>query len=316
MTYKLVERAVILVKIEGPYGVDPVPVASDAIVTGLPDFSINGEKVERNATTATFSPLAHRIGIKDLEISFPVDMRGLGVAYGAAALPEISPLLRACSFGETVDDSVGTENVIYSPVSDSIESCTIYFYEDGILWKALGCRGDVEFTMESGKMAVAAFNFQAIYTAPSDTALIAPTFDDLDVLPPIVFSGGITLGAYSPIVSKLMLKMGNSRAKRMDVNNANGYREIIINDREPTGGLDPELDDLATKDFFQEWEDSTAQALAIALGTVQYNKFDFACPKVVADSLGLAEREKIRTLDQTFSLTGDTGDDELVLTFD
>jgi len=316
MSYKLLERAVILAKVEGAYGVDPVPVATDAIVVGLPDLSINGEKVERNATSATFSPFAHRIGIKDLEISFPVDIRGLGSAYGAAALPEISPLLRACSFGEVVDATPSSENVVYSPVSDAIESCTIYFYEDGILYKALGCRGDVEFTMESGKMAVANFTFQALYTKPADDALITPTYDDISVLPPIVFSGGLTIGAYSPIVSRLMLKMGNAMAKRLDVNNANGFREIIINDREPAGALDPEMDDLATKDFFQEWEDGTAQALAMQVGSVQYNKFDFACPKTVIDSLAMAEREKMRTLDLPLVLTRNTGDDELVLTFD
>ena len=314
--YKLVERAVILAKIEATYGVDPTPAVTDAIVTGLPELSINGEKIDRLSTGASMSSFAHRIGIKDLEIGFEMEIRGLGSAYGAAALPEISPLLRACGMGETVDATPASENVIYAPVSTGFESVTIYFYEDGILYKALGCRGDMEFNMESGKTAMAKFNFQALYTEPTDVALVTPTYDDISVLPPVVFSAGLTLGAYSPIVSKIMLKMGNSRAKRMDVNDAQGYREIIINDREPSGSVDPEADDLATKNFFSEWTAGTAEALAMNVGTVQYNKFDFAAPKTVKVSVSPSEREKMRTYDIPFALTRNTGDDELILTFD
>ena len=68
----LVEKAVIAAKVEVTYGVDPVPVATDAIVTGLTSITINGEKIDRMATGASLSSWAHRIGIKSIEITFPV----------------------------------------------------------------------------------------------------------------------------------------------------------------------------------------------------------------------------------------------------
>ena len=312
----LVEKAVILAKIEATYGVDPVPAATDAIVTGLPSITINGEKIDRMATGASLSSWAHRIGIKSIEITFPMEVRGLGTAYGAAALPEISALLRACGLGETVDATPASENVVYQPVSVAMESCTIYVYEDGILYKILGCRGDVEFVAETGKTCIANFTMQGLYLKPVDTALIAPTYDDIDVLPPVIFSAGLSVGGDTPIAAKAMFKVGNSLVKRMDVNNAQGYREIIINDRASEGSIDPEMELLATKDFFQLWEDGTPQALLMQVGSVQYNKFDFSAPKSILNEVGLADRDKIRTMEIPLSLSRNTGDDELVITFD
>lgn len=312
----LIEKAVILAKPEVTYGVDPVPVATDALVTGLPTITINGEKVERMATGASLSSWAHRIGIKDIEITFPVEIRGLGSAYGAAALPEISALLRACGMSETVDATPGSENVVYQPISEAMESCTIYVYEDGILYKILGCRGNVEITNETGKTSIANFTMQGLYLKPADGALITPTYDDISILPPVIFSAGLSVGGDTPIAAKAMFNLGNTLVKRMDVNNAQGYREIIINDRAATGSIDPEMELLATKDYFLLWENGTAQAIAMNVGSVQYNKVTFSAPKAVLDEVGLADRDKIRVQEIPLSLTRNTGDDELVITFD
>lgn len=312
----LVEKAVIVAKVEATYGVDPTPVATDAIVTGLPTIAINGEKIDRMATGASLSSWAHRIGIKSIEISFPMEVRGLGSAYGAAALPEISALLRACGLSEVVDATPSSENVVYQPISAAVESCTIYVYEDGILYSILGCRGDVEFVAETGKTCIANFSMQGLYLKPADAALVSPTYDDIDVLPPVILSAGLTVGGDTPIAAKAMFKMGNSLVKRMDVNNAQGYREIIINARAAEGSIDPEMELVATKDYFLLWQDGTPQAIVMQVGSTQYNKFDFSAPKAILNEVGLADRDKIRTMEIPLSLTRNTGDDELVITFD
>ena len=217
---------------------------------------------------------------------------------------------------EVVDATPGTESVVYQPISAAFESCTIYLYEDGILYKVLGCRGDVEFVNETGKTCIANFSMQGLYLKPADAALIAPTYDDISVLPPVIFSAGLSVGGDTPIAAKAMFKVGNSLVKRMDVNNAQGYREIIINDRASEGSIDPEMELLATKDYFLLWQDGTAQALAMQVGSVQYNKFDFSAPKAILNEVGLADRDKIRVQEIPLSLTRNTGDDELVITFD
>jgi hypothetical protein len=311
-----IERAVILSKVESTYGQDATPAAADAIVCSIPEIKVNGEKIERKAAGASKSPWAHRIGIKDIEISFEVELRGYGAAYSASNLPEVSPLLRSCGLSETVDATPGSENVVYQPVSSSFESCTIYYYDDGHLYKLLGCRGNPEFTMEAGKTGIAKFTMKALYAAPVDQTLITPTYQDVSVLPPVFLSATLTVGSWTPVVNKFGLNLGNEMASRKDANAAAGLIEQIITARKATGGVDPEAVALATENPWTKWSGGTAQAIAATLGDTQYNKVQFSVPKAVYDAVNLADREKRRVWDIPFVCARDTGDDELVITYD
>jgi hypothetical protein len=66
-----------------------------------------------------------------------------------------------------VDDAAGesvtiteTERYDFLPVTDSIESVTHYYYRDGTLRKALGCRGTAVLRLNAGEMPVLAFDFR------------------------------------------------------------------------------------------------------------------------------------------------------------
>lgn len=308
------DRAVILAKIEAIYATDPTPAGANAILTTPPALTINGEKIERKPASPSLSPWAHLIGKRDVEISFDVELRGYGAAYTALLLPEISPLMRACGFDEAVDLTGGSETVTYAPVSTAYESCTIYFYDDGFLYKVVGCRGDVEFENAAGGPGIAKFKFGGLYAAPEDGALASPTYHT--TVPPRFLAASFTLGGYAAIIDSLNLKMGNSLAKRASINAVNGISEIYISGRTPGGTLAHDAAALSAENPFTAWLAGTGKAIVATLGDTQYNQVQYSVPLAQYDSVSLAEREKTRTFELPFMAVRTTGDDELTLVFD
>jgi hypothetical protein len=78
-----------------------------------------------------------------------------------------------------VDDAAGESVTIsatprhdFLPITDSVPSLTIYYYKDGVLRKALGCRGTAVLRAISGEMPVLAFTFRGL--DGGETAVAVP----------------------------------------------------------------------------------------------------------------------------------------------
>lgn len=151
----LTSREVILAKVETTYGQDPgLVAASDAILVEQPSWANEGARmIERPVVKPTFGKKQQVYGGSLKTINFTCEMKGSGTAGTA---PEIGALLQACSLGETV---VASTSVTYAPVStpSSQKSVTLYYYQDGMLRKLYGCRGDVGFSLEAGGKLMANF---------------------------------------------------------------------------------------------------------------------------------------------------------------
>jgi len=121
----LVNREVILAKIEGTYGVDSVPVeGTDAMLVENVSWSNEGLRMnERPAVRANIGMLQQVFGGKLFTVTFDVEMKGAGGAIDVP--PEFGPLLRACGIGETITPAT---DVTYTPVSTGHESVTIYYF--------------------------------------------------------------------------------------------------------------------------------------------------------------------------------------------
>ncbi len=88
------------------------------------------------------------VGTRSVQMSFTIEAAGSGTAGTA---PAWGPVLRACGMAEVV---VATKSVEYNPVSGGFSSATIYYSIDGVLYKALGCRGTFELAMGEGERPV------------------------------------------------------------------------------------------------------------------------------------------------------------------
>ena len=305
----LKNREVLLFKIESSYGVDSSPSAgADAVLAENLNYSFEGARMaERNVVKATFGKEQAVYGGHLKTVSFDVELKGSGAAGTA---PEIGQLLRACGFDETI---VASTSVAYAPVSSSIESGTLEYFQDGKLHKLLGCRGTVSFNLEVGMPGKATFSLTG-HDTESDAALPSPSYDS--TVPAPFINAGFALGGYAAIISTLSVDMGNTLAFAPDVNAADGYGEIRITGRDVTGSFDPEAVLKATEDFQGDWENGTQQAITTgSIGGTAGNIFAITLGQTYHKEISGGDRDGITTNEIGFGAVESSGDDEISITF-
>ena len=259
-------------KIESTYTTDPTPAGTDAVlVRSLEVTPLQSDVVERELIRPYFGNFEQLLANQHVEITFEVELAGSGTAGTA---PKWGPIFRACGMGETI---VASTSVTYAPVSSSLESCTIYFDNDGILHKITGCRGTYSMTCEVNQIPVISFTMMGIYNAPTDTAL--PTATYTDQASPLLFRTGNTssfsIFSYSGILQSLNLDVANETIYRELIG---GTKEVLITDRKPAGEVVVEAVSLATHDFFTDATGTSTGALSFTHGTVAGNIVAFSSP--------------------------------------
>ncbi len=308
-------RAVILANVEVTYGVDIVPTpAANAILCELPEFSVIGSRLERpniQSYMGKLSPL--NIG-EGLKIKFVTELKGHGSVVDTP--PEIGVLFRGCNFTETITPTTGP--VDYDPnsaagIPDSSESLSIYFYQDGILHKLLGSRGTFSVALKAGEYGKITWEFTGIYAGPADDTLPTGTFNT--TLPPRFVSASFAIDSYAAVIESLNIDIANRIVKRPSANAATGILEWLISDREPKGDCDPEVVALATKDFWDMWNQSSQVALAATVGAVSMNRCVITGPKIVLDVPTYGDRENFLTHGLPMSLHPSSGNDEIKFSF-
>jgi hypothetical protein len=313
----LTKRDVILAKIESVYNTDPTPVAAtDAVFVENPAWSHAGARmIERKGTRPSLGQLKQLFGGTLLQVTFDMELKGAGSAYSSSVRPECDVLLRACGFAATVDTTGGSESVTYVPASSSHESCTIYYYQDGMLFKLTGCRGTVSFNFETGNKGMASFTITGHTATPTDSALPTPTYDS--TTPPPFVNAGFSIDAFSAVINALAFDMGNKVATPADANATDGYGEIQIVDRDVNGSFDPEAELVATEDFIGNWRSGAAMVLDTgSIGSTQYNKYDLNMPAVSYRDVGPGDRDGVRTYELKYGAHESSGDDEITIVFD
>lgn len=305
----LVNREVILLELESTYNVDPSPVAGTnaLMVENLSWAPANARMNARPAIRSSLGKLKQLFGGMLATVTFDAEIKGSGTA-GVA--PEIGAALQACAMSETI---VANTSVTYKPTSSSIKSCTIYYYQDGKLYKFTGCRGNASMRLEAGKQGMVSFTFTGHFGTPVDEALVTPTYQTNE--PPLVLSAGFTVDGYGAVISSLALDCGSQVATAPNVNNADGFGEVRVSGRDPNGSFDPEDVLIATNDFIADWRANTAMALTTGVIGTAGNRFQLSMPKISYRNAGQGDRDGIRTFEMSYGAAENAGDDEFSLAF-
>jgi len=310
----LTQRRVVLVKTETTRGVDAVPTAADNAILCRTSTVISpqGEDVTRDNVRATFSPEGHIVTGLHTTLPIEIDLRGSGVA-GVA--PEFGPLLKACGMAEAV---VADTSVAYTPVSESPDlqpSVTIYWLEDGLLHKMVGCVGTWSVNNSVKSVGVMTFNMTGLWVDPENVDLPTPILSD--VVPPVVESMGLKIGDYTPAgVSAFTLDFGATVSTRTDVNASQGIAGFYLSARTPAGSIDPEV--VAFDEFnpWSDWKAGTRAAISATVGSVAGNICDVAVTSGQYKLPSYGDKEGLRTYSLPFECKRlSAGDDELSLTF-
>ena len=311
----LTKRRVIAAKVEATEGTAETLLAADGGILAIdPKVEVDIKMHGRNVALASLSKFADVPGAQLAKITFKAEVKGVGTAYSAINLPALGKYLRACGMSEVVDVSVGAEKVTYKPASTGVQSLTIACYEDGVIKKIAGARGNVKFSGKAGEPVYAEFEFIGALAGNTDGAMLAPTYENTK--PPSMLSANFSIAAYAAIVHGFDIDLANVLSLRPDGNKAAGYISTVIAGRDPHGKFDPEMTTVAAHDWFGRWKAGTSGALNIGdIGATQYNKFKITAPTVVYRKVSDAEREGVAVADTAFQLAMATGDDEVEIVF-
>lgn len=308
----LVNREIILAKIEPTPGTDSVPVVgTDAILAENISHSTEGLRMnERPAVRQSIGKLQQVYGGMLRKVTFDTEIKGAGATYGAAVFPEIDPLLRACGLSATLVDTVSWT---YQVISTSHEYITIYYKADGIQYILTGCVGTPTFNYEAGAIAKISWEFIGHSVAPTDVALGTPTYDS--VIPPVVINSTFTTGGFAAVINALSVDLGNVIANNPSVAAVDGYALGSITGRDVNGSFDPEAELIATKDFEGILRAGTQNTIIMgAVGPTTFNSHTLTLSRAYYRDISPGDRDGTRTYDIPFGCDN-TSEDELVLLF-
>jgi hypothetical protein len=300
-------KFLVLAKIETTQFTDAVPTAAAnaILVKNLKVTPLRVESEDRALIRSYFGNSEQLPIMEEAVIEFDVEVAGSGTA---ATPTKYGPLLRACSFSQTI-----AADVQYSPVSGSFEYVTIYCYRDGVLYKLLGAHGSLSLEMGAKKIPHYHFRFVGKYTAVTDAAVPAsPDFTGFYTPRASIptWTGTLTLDGYAAKVSAFSVDIGTEVSHAIWMNN----ETLAPVDRKPKGAITVEAVTIATKNYFTLVQNATLCVFTLTHGTVTGQIVQFDAPKV--QLVDIAEAEYAGALAYTFNVTlnPNTGNDEFRIT--
>lgn len=305
----LKRKVAIIAKIETVSGTDAVPTgASNAIlVSGEPTVTpMDMKTVDRDIIRAYFGN-AEKLptGIFS-KLDFSVEIAGSGTAGTA---PAWGPLLRACAFSETI--TAGTK-VEYKPVTDLIESATIYINRDGVLHKLTGARGTVKFGFTVDQIPKFDFSFTGLFNPVADSAMPAVTLTAWKTPLPVNRSNTptFTLHGYAAKMQSVSFDMAAALSAYSLVN---GSDKVDITDRKPAGKVSFEATTVAQKDWWSAVKNVDSGALQLIHGTTAGNKVQIDAPKTQIVSPTYGDYQGILMLNGDLVFAPNAGNDEITI---
>jgi hypothetical protein len=117
--------------------------------------------------------------------------------------------------------------------------------------------------LETGRPSFIEWNFEGIWVAATDIALIAPTYPTVK---PIRYANATTtFNSVALCLSRLTIDLGNSLYLKECSAGGSGFSHGMIKDREPTITADPEAKLVATQDLYGMLHAGTEAAFVVSL---------------------------------------------------
>lgn len=288
----------LLAKNEVVKGTDIVPVpTSNAIrVMVSPTKEITPTKIIRAVVKATMGELPHLIGKKIIALTIAVELNSSGVA---GTPPDYDPLFRAC--GNNITNTATSD--AYDPLTKSHEAVSIYWYEDGLLWKLIGAEGNCSLSYIMDEIPVLTFVMSAPYLTP--TVVAYPGGEVYQTNPPIAASSA------DIITTSGIIKVGSftfDMVNDVQEHYTTGQHEFTIEDRQPT--LTLTQDSVSTADEWIALMAETDVSISAVIDGGAGKKITISAPAGRRDGISSGERGSRHLKEITFSLYEDSADDQ------
>lgn len=317
----------VFAKIETTPGVEAAPTTSgspndfiQAIDANYnPDFQI----IERNYMRPSISRTPHLMGRQLASLTFTTEWFGTGVAPAATnpttqaqSTPKWADLLEGCGFSGAAVASPASK--LYSPLTASQKTLTLYCYYDGMLHKLTGAMGTFVVNAEAGQIATIQWTFTGVFNAPTATATPTPSFTS--VTPPLVESCSFAIGATASsvfVLQNISIDVQNNVIPRADANSAKGFNSMYITGRNPQVTINPEQVPEASHPFWGDFTSAARKAITFAIGGTAGNKAEVSIPNAQISGMSYTDRDGIRVYDITMmaNTTTAAGNDEVTFRF-
>jgi hypothetical protein len=192
----------------------------------------------------------------------------------------------------------------YAPASSSIPSLTFWIYNDGLLYKFVGCRGNASVRVNSGGPGRLSFRFLGQFTTKTDAATPTTTVVYDTTRPPIWKGGSFTIDSVAAAGSTFTLDFGNQLTQPDNPNATEGFDPGIITSRMMRGSIDPKETLVATRDIMASFRAATKAPLAAHWGTTAGNRIGLVAPSALYLNQTPGERNGYRTVEVPFHATG------------
>lgn len=313
---RVIRNTAILAKVETTYGVDPTPSGSaNALLISNASFDFSYNNVDRALLRGYMGASEQLVGTRFVNLSFEVEIAGSGTAGSAPAWGE---LLLACGMAEVVTAGTCVE---YSPVSASMDSVTIYYYDDGVVKKAHGCMGTFEMAMGEGERPVFKFTFTGVdggvsaASTPSLTLtawkapLVITDTNTAQVTLGGAYSTGAVTGGTAYNSRGLSLNIGND----VQTNAMLGDQSVGITNRDATGSIELDLTAAQEVSLMTDVNANTLTSLSMLHGVTGGNKVLVFAPAVQRINPRQADYNGYRHISLDLRLTPSSGNDELLI---
>lgn len=198
-----------------------------------------------------------------------------------------------------------------------VPSVTIWAYQEDILWKLVGCKGDVVWNFVAGQPVILNFILTGKYAKPTDSTF-PTTWTDSSVGPLVAINQSFVFGSDNPTIDSLVLGLHNTVAVMPSISDTHAVGSVQITGRVPEATINPEVRVLATdEDPWTPFEtvDPTTVSYTVSSTTVDV---DVSMPNCEITNIGKVDRSGIDCWDITLRPTrsaSSAGDDEISIQF-
>ena len=316
---RYVRNTAILCKVETTVGTDAVPTggANAMLVSDLSITPLEANNVDRNLIRGYFGGSEQLVATSFVRCSFTTELAGSGTAATAPAWG--APLL-ACAHAEAL---LATPNrVEYTPVSTSLKTVTIYWYDDGLLHKLLGAMGNCRLEAKVGDRPKLIFDFVGIDGGVSVAANPSLTLTAWRTPPTMAKANvvDITLGATYTTGGLSGGTLYSSAGLDLDWGNQVNFTPLLneeridLTDRSVTGSMMLDLTPTQEASLFASVKANTTQSLAMRIGgTTAGNNIIIHAPRVQLINPRKEEVNGARMIGFDLRLVPNSGNDEVRL---
>lgn len=305
-------KLAIRVAMETVYGTIVTPGANDAIeVSNVQLTPIDGTEAERKIMRPYFGASKKTQVTQFRKITFEVGFAGV---LTLGAIPGYATLMRACAASVTNTPAPDPQaRTVIAPVTDDIESVSIFAVIDKQLYKMVGTRGNVKATVNNGGIPVWAFEFTASYepieALPAMPAVSYAAF--APVLPVNKQNTTLLIDGLAVIGTAFELNFGNDVSHE----NAMNYEATEINDRVSTGSVTFFNTSVAEKDWVGRAASSAVVPIVLKHGQGATNTVGINVPRAELGKPTFGDQKGKQTITIPFqALPGDDGNDEWAIT--